>query len=128
MPQSTGVDDFAEAVQSARWIAVANVAQYAAPLILLAGAVVALVRGARLPSSRNASETGNSQSDAMERAESGPTAVATKETDAGPNTAPTCPNCGGEMVRRTARRGSTSGRQFWGCASFPACRGARPIG
>ena len=34
-----------------------------------------------------------------------------------------CPKCGGAMVLRTARKGQNAGRQFWGCASFPACRG-----
>jgi restriction system protein len=36
---------------------------------------------------------------------------------------PRCPACGGEMVRRTARRGPQAGRDFWGCSTFPACRG-----
>ncbi len=33
-----------------------------------------------------------------------------------------CPACGAEMVKRTARRGSNAGNQFWGCSSFPRCR------
>lgn len=37
----------------------------------------------------------------------------------------TCPSCGARMVRRTARRGSRSGRQFWGCSRYPSCRGTR---
>ena len=39
---------------------------------------------------------------------------------------PTCPLCGGSMVRRTARSGSNAGGQFWGCTRFPECRGTRP--
>jgi len=39
---------------------------------------------------------------------------------------PTCPACGKAMVRRTARRGSQTGNSFWGCATYPACRGTRP--
>ena len=39
--------------------------------------------------------------------------------------APTCPACGKAMVLRTARRGEQVGSQFWGCSSFPACRGTR---
>lgn len=38
---------------------------------------------------------------------------------------PTCPECGAPMVRRTARRGSNAGKQFWGCSSFPRCHGIR---
>lgn len=41
--------------------------------------------------------------------------------------APTCPACGGSMVRRTAKRGANAGAEFWGCQSYPACRGTRPV-
>lgn len=36
---------------------------------------------------------------------------------------PSCPTCGGRMVRRVARRGRYRGKQFWGCARYPACNG-----
>ena len=36
-----------------------------------------------------------------------------------------CPECGNHMVLRTARKGSNSGAQFWGCSKFPSCRGTR---
>lgn len=32
-----------------------------------------------------------------------------------------CPHCSGEMAERRSARG-----RFWGCRSFPACRGTRP--
>jgi restriction system protein len=41
--------------------------------------------------------------------------------------APSCPACGGAMVRRTARQGSRVGLDFWGCSTFPVCRGTAPI-
>ena len=34
-----------------------------------------------------------------------------------------CPKCGSDMVLRTARKGQNAGNQFWGCATYPACRG-----
>ena len=34
-----------------------------------------------------------------------------------------CPKCGSEMVLRTTKNGKNAGNQFWGCATFPACRG-----
>ncbi len=40
---------------------------------------------------------------------------------------PQCPTCGKAMVRRTAKRGATAGREFWGCEGYPACRGTRPM-
>lgn len=36
---------------------------------------------------------------------------------------PSCPRCGGPMVLRTAKQGSNAGNAFWGCATFPKCRG-----
>ena len=42
-------------------------------------------------------------------------------------TSPACPACGSAMVRRTARRGDHAGSAFWGCSTFPKCRGTRPL-
>ena len=36
-----------------------------------------------------------------------------------------CPVCGARMVLRTARKGAKAGSQFWGCSSYPGCRGTR---
>ncbi|MCW5661665.1 MAG: restriction endonuclease [Burkholderiaceae bacterium] len=41
--------------------------------------------------------------------------------------APSCPLCQRQMVRRLARRGSNEGKEFWGCPTFPACKGIRAI-
>ncbi|MDO8769381.1 MAG: restriction endonuclease [Burkholderiaceae bacterium] len=40
---------------------------------------------------------------------------------------PVCPQCGAEMVRRTARKGKNAGGEFWGCSKFPTCRGVRQL-
>ena len=37
-----------------------------------------------------------------------------------------CPECGEQMVLRTARRGPRPGTSFGGCPRFPYCRGTRP--
>jgi restriction system protein len=34
-----------------------------------------------------------------------------------------CPKCGAEMVQRVAKKGARAGQKFWGCSSFPVCRG-----
>lgn len=39
--------------------------------------------------------------------------------------APSCPKCGSEMVERTATQGANKGNSFWGCSTFPKCRGIR---
>jgi restriction system protein len=41
-------------------------------------------------------------------------------------TLPRCPQCGKEMVLRTARRGSRAGGTFWGCQNYPRCKGTLP--
>ena len=37
-----------------------------------------------------------------------------------------CPVCNGAMVTRTAKKGANAGKAFWGCVSYPTCRGTRP--
>jgi len=38
---------------------------------------------------------------------------------------PECPKCGRRMVWRTAEKGRHLGKRFWGCPSYPRCRGMR---
>lgn len=40
------------------------------------------------------------------------------------NAPPSCPRCGNEMILRTNNK---TGNQFWGCKSFPRCKGIRQI-
>ncbi len=37
-------------------------------------------------------------------------------------TVATCPKCGAELKRRTAKRGPNAGGSFWGCSAYPHCR------
>ncbi len=39
---------------------------------------------------------------------------------------PACPKCGSPMVLRTAQKGASAGKQFWGCSSYPVCRSMLP--
>jgi len=39
---------------------------------------------------------------------------------------PACPTCSAPMVKRQAKRGASG--PFWGCSTFPRCRGTRPLG
>ena len=41
--------------------------------------------------------------------------------------APLCPQCGKPMIRRMAKKGMNSGREFWSCSNYPACNGTRNI-
>jgi restriction system protein len=38
---------------------------------------------------------------------------------------PACPDCGSPMLLKTARKGPNAGRAFWGCSTYPECRGTR---
>lgn len=49
--------------------------------------------------------------------------IASVDTDVVSNLAPSCPRCGKVMVERVAKKGSYAGNKFWGCSSFPVCRG-----
>ncbi|MEI6280292.1 MAG: four helix bundle suffix domain-containing protein [Verrucomicrobiae bacterium] len=40
---------------------------------------------------------------------------------------PACPQCGGPMALRTAKTGKNAGHQFWGCTSYPDCKGIMKI-
>lgn len=42
-----------------------------------------------------------------------------------PVLAPICPRCGGAMVKRVARQGANAGKGFWGCITYPKCRGVQ---
>ena len=37
-----------------------------------------------------------------------------------------CPRCGSPMALRTAKRGASAGKPFYGCTKHPACKGTRP--
>ncbi|MEI6035823.1 MAG: four helix bundle suffix domain-containing protein [Verrucomicrobiae bacterium] len=40
---------------------------------------------------------------------------------------PQCPQCRSLMALRTAKSGKTPGSQFWGCTSYPECKGTAKI-
>ena len=53
--------------------------------------------------------------------------VQIEENAAEYKTTPNCPVCGWAMVQREARKGKNAGQEFWGCKSFPKCRGVVSI-
>ena len=38
-----------------------------------------------------------------------------------------CPLCGKPMIKRVAKKGINSGREFWSCSGYPQCNGTRNI-
>ena len=47
-------------------------------------------------------------------------------TDPSDTKAPACKLCGKPMALRTARKGKSEGRSFWGCTGYPECKGTMP--
>ena len=43
------------------------------------------------------------------------------------NDAPVCPICGKPMIKRVAKKGINSGREFWSCSEYPKCNGTRNV-
>lgn len=44
-----------------------------------------------------------------------------------PDINPACPACGANMKMRSAKRGANAGNLFWGCTTYPACKGTRSV-
>ena len=40
---------------------------------------------------------------------------------------PVCPKCAQQMKRRQATKGARAGQEFWGCVTYPQCRGTRAV-
>ena len=43
------------------------------------------------------------------------------------NLVPSCPKCGNSMVKKIAKQGFNAGNEFWGCPTYPKCKGTRNI-
>jgi ssDNA-binding Zn-finger/Zn-ribbon topoisomerase 1 len=41
--------------------------------------------------------------------------------------APACPVCGKPMIKRMAKKGINSGKEFWSCSGYPECNGTRKM-
>jgi hypothetical protein len=48
---------------------------------------------------------------------------ASQKTEIVSDNPPVCPNCGVQMVLRTAQKGNYIGGKFWGCQNYPKCKG-----
>lgn len=71
---------------------------------------------------KNARGTGNAPSSDFRSAEA-PKPQLVRAADA----APSCSSCGAVMKKRQAKRGANIGSEFWGCSTYPVCKGTRPL-
>jgi restriction system protein len=56
-----------------------------------------------------------------------PTAQVKPQFSSVASASPSCPTCGSVMVKRAAKQGANAGNMFWGCSTYPKCRGVVPI-
>ena len=54
------------------------------------------------------------------------TKITIRETEKNPIET-VCPKCGGKLVLRTSKKGTSAGTQFFGCSNFPECKYTRDI-
>jgi hypothetical protein len=54
-------------------------------------------------------------------------AIHAARTGRKPIVTPPCPSCDRPMVKRTVRRGSRAGAEFWGCSNYPMCTDTRSV-
>jgi len=60
-------------------------------------------------------------------AEKGSAKASVAASDSASSSANACPKCGSDMVMRETKKGNNAGKQFWGCATFPKCRGVKAV-
>lgn len=84
--------------------------------------LAALIRRARAAAPTGSTAKPPAAASAPTRATAAPQPAETP-----PASTPDCPRCGGAMIQRIAKQGAKAGKPFWGCATFPKCRGVREL-
>lgn len=117
-----GIQHMGDMVASQMWHTFATFLQYIIPISCLIGAGISAFHGYGKQQPRQNVQKSSSRSSFTPRNESfGIGDIGAHQTQA----APDCPQCGASMIKRTAKKGSHAGETFWGCASYPKCKGAR---
>ncbi len=93
-------------------------------ICLIRQADVLLVRQVAAPERSCLSQSGGSEKPASAR--SAEKHAMKHPTDPSDTKAPACKLCGKPMALRTARKGKSEGRSFWGCTGYPECKGTKP--
>ena len=93
-------------------------------ICLIRQADVLLVRQAAAPERSCFSQSNGSEQPAAAR--SAEKKGLKHQADPSDTKAPACKLCGKPMALRTARKGKSEGRSFWGCTGYPECKGTMP--
>jgi hypothetical protein len=57
------------------------------------------------------------------RVSTSPATLPKQSSPVAASAAPRCPKCGSVMMVRTVKSGANAGAKFWGCSTYPNCRG-----
>jgi hypothetical protein len=116
-PPPTDLKQLGASVGNQLWHTIATFLQYIIPLACLIGAGVSAYQ--RHKQHKPQHDWSNSPT----RREKYPSDIGVARTPS--ESAPDCPQCGAQMVKRMAKKGSRAGDAFWGCSTYPGCRGTK---
>ena len=105
-PAPTDIKQIGSNVVGQLWMTIATFLQYIIPGACLIGAGISAYQ-----------KNVNGSSRSINQKSEGWTSQAISSLE--------CPQCGAQMVKRTAKKGNRAGEAFWGCSSYPACKGMR---
>lgn len=112
-----GIQHMGDVVANQMWLTFATFLQYIIPICSLIGAGVSAYYKVTNKTANTEIKEAPSRKTYSQKNES----VSTRQSQATPE----CPQCGGAMVKRTAKKGSNAGESFWGCTGYPKCKGTR---
>jgi len=112
-----GIQHMGDVIASQLWLTFATFLQYIIPICSLIGAgVSAYYKATNKTSHKEINETPSRKTYSTKNK---------SENSHQSQSIPECPQCGGAMVKRTAKKGNNAGETFWGCTSYPKCKGTR---
>lgn len=75
------------------------------------------------PKDQSTAGKGGSLDCIVEQKDAGENIINYNDNGEKPDNIPICPKCGAPMVLRTAKKGDKIGNKFYGCSTFPKCKG-----
>lgn len=121
-PAPTDLKHMGDMVTNQIWRTFATYLQYIVPFACVIGAGISAFQGlGKSKPSKNVSVPSARKPFAQINDSAGPRVAESRQNQVIPD----CPQCGASMVKRTAKKGSNTGETFWGCMSYPKCKGTR---
>ena len=106
---ATGMQEISRTTHITLLKSVSSLLKYIAPVLFTLGALISAVRQWERDSDIKQQISLNS--------------INEQEQQEQQEQSPLCPKCGDEMVIKKAKKGPNTGKDFWGCSTFPECKG-----